>query len=258
MQLIIPAYNEADRLPGTLRALRAHALAAGPISGTLEVIVVDNASTDRTVDLARAADSPAMRVRVLGCAIRGKGAAVRAGIAATTSDVVGFMDADGATALEAIEDASRLLDGGADVAVGSRGLAESVTMERHSAVRAAGAGLYRRLAGVLVPGIHDTQCGFKLMAGGLARQVFAATRTDGFSFDVEVLARARNAGARIAEFPVVWIDVPGSTFSPVRHGLNSFVELAGIARQLRHGSGTATVSELPRRTWGSPEIAVEA
>lgn len=244
MQLVIPAYNEAGRLPRTLAALRRH-VAAEPIRGGLEVIVVDNASTDTTAEAAAKADTYALPIRVLHCSTRGKGAAVQAGVAATDDAIVGFMDADGATDFAALGTALRLLDGGADFAIGSRGVVGSVTNERHSRVRALGARGYRRLASVLVPGIHDTQCGFKLMRGELARSVFAQTRTRGFSFDVEVLARARRAGAKLAEFPVSWVDVPGSTFHPARHGLNSFAALAAIQWRL-HEESAAGIIEMPR------------
>lgn len=245
MQLVIPAYNEAGRLPRTLAALRRH-LAAHPIRGGLEVIVVDNASTDATAQAAESAHSRALPVRVVYCATRGKGAAVQAGVAATDDSVVGFMDADGATNLAALGTALRLIEDGADLAIGSRGVAGSVTTERHSAVRALGARGYRCLAGTLVPGIHDTQCGFKLMRGDLARSVFAQTHTRGFSFDVEVLARALRTGARLAEFPVSWVDVPGSTFHPARHGLNSFAALAAIKWRLREPAASrAVVLDLP-------------
>jgi len=245
MQLVIPAYNEAGRLPRTLAALRRH-LVAHPIRGGLEVIVVDNASTDATAQAAESANSRALPVRVVYCATRGKGAAVQAGVAATDDSVVGFMDADGATNLAALGTALRLIEDGADLAIGSRGIAGSVTTERHSAVRALGARGYRRLAGTLVPGVHDTQCGFKLMRGDLARSVLAQTHTRGFSFDVEVLARALRAGAKLAEFPVSWVDVPGSTFHPARHGLNSFAALATIKWRLREPAAScAVVLDLP-------------
>jgi len=244
MQLIIPAYNEATRLPRTLAALRRR-LAHSPVPGGLEVVVVDNASDDETAAVAAAASCPAMPVRVVYCATRGKGAAVRRGMAFTTDAVVGFMDADGATDLQALTDALRLIGEGADVAVGSRAADGAVTTERHSQLRALGARGYRRMAGHIVPGIRDTQCGFKVIRGDLARTVFARTQTDGFSFDVEFLGRARRAGARMVEFPVTWVDVPGSTFSPGRHGLDSFASLARIGWQLRERTPLATVRELP-------------
>lgn len=240
MQLIIPAYNEAARLPRTLTALRRH-LATHPVAGGVEVIVVDNASTDATAAVAREADTAVLPVGVVSCRTRGKGAAVRAGVAVTDDAVVGFMDADGATDLRALTEAARLVAAGADVAIGSRGLADSVTSDRHSATRTVGAACYRRLAGRLVPGVSDTQCGFKLMRGDIARAVMASTRTTGFSFDVEMLARARRTGARLVEFPVSWVDVPGSTFSPARHGMQSFAALAAISWRLRGRNGAAAV-----------------
>jgi glycosyltransferase involved in cell wall biosynthesis len=247
VQLIIPAYNEEARLPRTLRALRTYAVSTATLPHPpLEVIVVDNASTDRTAEVAAALDSPAMPVRVLRCDERGKGAAVRAGMAMTTSGVVGFMDADGATDLRAFEPAAVLLASGADVVIGSRAAEGAETEARHTWVRTAGAAAYRRLAGVLVADVRDTQCGFKIFRGDLAREVFAQCGTRGFSFDVELLARCQALGSRIVEFPVTWSDVPGSTFSPMRHGLRSFSDLAAIAWRLwrRPSRRTQPVSTL--------------
>ena len=233
MQMIIPALNEEGRLPETLRALRAHALAATDSGGPIDVIVVDNASTDATAEVARRLDSPAMRVRVVRCERRGKGAAVRAGVAVSTAERIGFMDADGATDLAALADAVLLLDSGADLAIGSRAVPGSVTHERHSRVRALGAAAYRAMTRAVAPGISDTQCGFKVMRGDLAREVFAQTRADGFSFDVEVVSRFQRRGARVVEFPVRWVDVAGSTFMPLRDGLPAFAALAAIAWRVR-------------------------
>jgi glycosyltransferase involved in cell wall biosynthesis len=248
MQMIIPAFNEEARLPATLRALRAYALSAAELPRPpLEVLVVDNASTDRTSEVASYLDSPAMPIRVLRCDRRGKGAAVRAGIAATTSDVVGFMDADGATDLGALESAAMLLASGADVVIGSRAAPGSTTEARHGFGRTFGAAVYRRAAAALVPGISDTQCGFKVMRGDVARDVFARCATRGFSFDVEVLARCRQVDAEVVEFPVAWADIPGSTFSPLRHGLRSFLDLVVIARSLRRRPTVRTVSPTPMR-----------
>ncbi|AIY17247.1 glycosyltransferase [Pimelobacter simplex] len=233
LQIVIPAYNEEGRLPRTLRDLRRHVAAHRGVLGRVEVLVVDNASTDRTAEVARAADSSALPVRVLRCARRGKGAAVRAGLLASDADLVCFMDADGATGLDAMEEAWRRLLLGADVVIGSRALAGSDTEARHCRTRSAGAAAYRRLAGRLVPGVADTQCGFKFFRGDLVRRVVGEMRTGGFSFDVELLVLLLAAGARIEEIPVTWTDVPGSTFVPARHGAGAFVELASIAWRRR-------------------------
>jgi dolichyl-phosphate beta-glucosyltransferase len=256
LQLVIPAYNEQARLPRTLRELRRHVRDLRSLARPVEVIVVDNASTDDTAAVALAADSAAMRVRVIDCPIPGKGAAVRAGIAVTDAPIVGFMDADGATRLDALEEACRRLALGADVAIGSRGAEGAHTAARHSWLRERGARTYRACTARVVPGIVDTQCGFKLMSGDLGRRVFADLRTEGFSFDVEMLARARAFGARIDEFPVTWTDVPGSTFDPLRHGAGSFANLALIAWQVRGTRAAAPVS-LPTPVV-VPAVAAEA
>lgn len=229
LQMVIPAYNESARLPGTLGILRRH-VAAGRsgLVARLETIVVDNASTDDTAALARRASSPQFPVAVVRCDHRGKGAAVAAGVAASDADYVAFMDADGATSLDALDRALVGLAAGADVAVGSRAHPDSVVSARHRPVRGLGAAVYRAAAARLVSGVSDTQCGFKVMRGELARRVFPDVRATGFSFDVELLARMRERGAAIVELPVVWTDVPGSTFHPARHGAASFVELARI------------------------------
>lgn len=233
LQIVIPAYNEERRLPRTLRELRRHVAAHRGVIGRVEVLVVDNASTDRTAEVARTADSAALPVRVVRCATRGKGAAVRAGLLATDADLVCFMDADGATGLDAIEDAWRRMLLGADVVIGSRALPGSDTEARHCRTRSAGAAVYRRLAARMVPGIADTQCGFKVFRGDLVRRVARGLRTTGFAFDVELLVLLRAAGAQVEEIPVAWTDVPGSTFVPARHGAGAFAELARIAWRRR-------------------------
>ncbi len=233
LQIVIPAYNEENRLPRTLRELRRFVRENRARLGVVEVIVVDNASSDATADVARRADSTVLPVRVLSCPVRGKGAAVAAGIAVTDADVVAFMDADGATHLDALLESLRLMALGTDVAIGSRAAFGSDTAARHSRLRESGARRYRALTARIVPGVGDTQCGFKVLRGDLARRTFAELRTAGFSFDVELLARLQRGGASIVEFPVQWADVPGSTFEPLRHGAGAFLNLAGIAWQLR-------------------------
>lgn len=245
LQLIVPAHNEQTRLPATLTSLRAWALEARDTGGTpIEVIVVDNASTDATASVAAAHSSPARPVQVVTCDVLGKGAAVRAGILASHASIVGYMDADGATHLDALRDGLRLLDAGADLVLGSRVVQGSSYHGRTNAFRIMGAHVYRRFSTQIAPGVLDTQCGFKLMHGGLGRRVLRATRATGFSFDGEVIARFQREGAAVVEFPVEWTDVPGSTFDIRRHGVPAFLELAGIARALRTHRVTAPVLPL--------------
>lgn len=232
MHLIIPAFNEEARLPSTLHSLRL-LVEQHPLLGELKLTVVDNASTDRTAEVARSFDDEVLHVSVVHCATPGKGAAVRAGVLSSVGDdVVGFMDADGATDLSAIAVGLELIAAGADMAIGSRAVDGALTMARHSWLRQVGATYYRRQTVRIAPGIADTQCGFKLMRGDLARRLFLPLRCTGFSFDVEIIGRAQRLQARIAEFPVVWVDVPGSTFRPTRHGVAAFWELARIGHML--------------------------
>ena len=259
LQLVIPAYNEQERLPRTLRELRRHVRDQRSLARPVEVIVVDNASTDGTAQVALALPTaPRCGCGSSTAATPGKGAAVRAGIAVTDAPVVGFMDADGATRLDALEEACRRLALGADVAIGSRGAEGAHTETRHSWVRERGARTYRACTARVVPGVADTQCGFKLMDGDLGRRVFADLRTTGFSFDVEMLARALALGARIDEFPVTWTDVPGSTFDPLRHGAGSFAGLALIAWQARRDRRAVPATALPVPVAALSTVAVEA
>lgn len=255
LQVIVPAFNEEARLPHTLRTLRSYVLSAQALPGLVEVIVVDNASTDATAAVALAEDSPAMRVHVVHCSTPGKGAAVRAGIAASTAEVVAYMDADGATGFEAIPVGLELVAAGADIAVGSRAMTDSVTQARHSRLRAWGAALYRRCTAKVVPGVRDTQCGFKVMRGDVARDLFAACVSDGFSFDVELLGRAHRTRRVVVEFPVTWSDVPGSTFDPVRHGVSSFTEIAQIAWRLRTVAPAPVPLQRVRPVLPAPSVA---
>jgi glycosyltransferase involved in cell wall biosynthesis len=258
LQLIVPAHNEQSRLPATLTSLRAWALEASDTGGTsIEVIVVDNASTDATARVASVHSSPTLPVQVVRCDELGKGAAVRAGILASHASLVGYMDADGATHLDGLRDGLRLIAGGADLVLGSRVMTGSRYHGRTNPFRVMGAHVYRRLATQIAPGILDTQCGFKLMRGGLGRRVLRDTTATGFSFDVEVIARFQRADATVVEFPVEWTDMPGSTFDIRRHGVPAFLELAGIARSLRSQAPAPLLPHLPPAAEASVSEAIE-
>ncbi|MEU7527652.1 dolichyl-phosphate beta-glucosyltransferase [Saccharothrix sp. NPDC042600] len=244
LSVVVPVYNEERRLGASLLGL------AMALSGTAaEIVVVDNASTDGTVDVVRESSRVAVPVRLVHCPDRGKGAAVRAGVLAARGRYVGFCDADLAAGVDAVPGVLRRLRRGVDVVVGSRAHPRSDVRARHSVLRHVGAWAFRRAVSPIVPGIGDTQCGFKFFTADVARAVFEPLRTAGFSFDVEVLARAQRLGAVIEEVPVRWIDVPGSTFAPLRHGLRSFTDL----RRVR-----AVLAGEPRPAWHPTPIAEAA
>lgn len=230
LDVVVPAYNEAERLPQTLIRLR-EALAGLGVS--CQVTVVDNASTDETAMVVHTAPPGPVPVRLLTCPERGKGHAVRTGVLATTARYVGFCDADLATAPDTLAYVLSLLVGGADAVIGSRAHPQSTVQERHSLARRWGAAVFRGAVRPVVSSVSETQCGFKFFRVGVARRAFEQLGCGGFAFDVEVLGRAERAGARLVEIPVQWVDVPGSRFSPIRHGWRSFLDLVAIRWRLR-------------------------
>jgi dolichyl-phosphate beta-glucosyltransferase len=232
IEIVVPARNEARRLPDGLATLCRK---AAMLSLRAAVLVVDSASTDGTADLVRDWPAGPVPVRLLRCDRPGKGLAVRTGLLATEAPFVGFCDADMATGLAALEVALSLLTAGQLMVVASRALDGSVTDERHSAVRRVGAASFRALARQVVPGATDTQCGFKFFSGPLARSAAASLRTTGFAFDIELIAACRQLGATLTEIPVDWRDVPGSTFSVSRHSVAALRDLAAIWLRYRPG-----------------------
>lgn len=208
LSLVIPAYNEEERLGPTLRAVVA-ALAPRPFAS--EVLVVLDGCTDGTAAVAAAAAGPvgACEVRVLARAERrGKGASVREGMLAARGAFRVFTDADLSYPLEHLDALLVALEGGAGLAIASRDA--SITRYQRPLRR-----LVTRLSRwvmhtLVVPGISDTQAGFKGFTAPVAQDLFAVQRLSGFGFDVELLHVARLRGYRIEAIAMEWTDVPGS------------------------------------------------
>jgi dolichyl-phosphate beta-glucosyltransferase len=199
LSVVIPAYNEAARLPRTIERVQAF-LAGRPH----EIVVVDDGSTDGTVEAAQAAAREALVV-LRNEGNRGKGYAVRRGMLAARAPRRLMSDADLSTPIEELGRLEPWLEKGHDVAIGSRALAGSRVEIRQPWYRENMGRVFNVCVRALaVPGVRDTQCGFKLFTARAAEAVFAAARLDGFSFDVEALFIARQLGYRIAEVPVVW------------------------------------------------------
>jgi dolichyl-phosphate beta-glucosyltransferase len=203
LSLIIPAFNEAHRIGPTLQRVHRF-LAARPAS--FEILVVDDGSTDETVALvtALAGELPGLRV-LCSPANRGKGHAVRQGMLAATGGIRVFSDADGSTPIDELDPLMQALTAGADIAIGSRYLAASRVTRPQPWFRRVWSRLVNRVVQrVLLPGVADTHCGFKAFTAAAAVHTFSACTVDGWSFDLEVLARARAHGFRIQEVPVRW------------------------------------------------------
>jgi len=201
LSVVIPAYDEALRLPATLARVRAHLAERGVAH---EILVVDDGSSDATAEVARAAGGGAVRV-LRHEPNRGKGYAVRRGMLAATGERRLMTDADLSTPIEELARLEAEIDRGFDVAIGSRAVAGARIEVRQPAYREAMGRLFNVLVQVLLlPGLADTQCGFKLFTAAAAEAAFGACRLDGFSFDVEALYVARRRGLRVAEVPIVW------------------------------------------------------
>ncbi len=222
--VVIPAYNESERVVPTVGAIAAHLCRSGT---PWELIVADDGSTDDTVEVLNGLGLANMRVLVAE-QNRGKGSAVRRGMQAASGNIVLFADADQSTPIEQFETLLKALDNGADVAIGSRSM-EGAQVANKSATRK----LFSHGLNILVRfgfGIpyQDTQCGFKMFTAPAARALFAHQLIDQFSFDLEILYLARKANMTVAEIPVEWIDAPGSTVDPAKVAVEFLKDMAVI------------------------------
>jgi dolichyl-phosphate beta-glucosyltransferase len=233
--VVIPAFNEAARLPAYLGGVLGYFDRRGE---PYEVIVVDDGSTDGTGARVREAvgGHPALRIERYDDN-HGKGFAVRAGMLAARGELRLMADADGATPIGEVARLEAAVRAGADLAVGSRVLPDRTVVRRLRAHRQLVGSAFNLVVRTLgVAGVTDTQCGFKLIRGEVADRLFAALRTQGFGFDVELLLLAQRAGYRIAEVPINWIDQPGSRVSVLREGPRMLTQIIVARWRLARGS----------------------
>lgn len=224
LSVVIPAFNEAARLPRYLDEVVGFLEARGK---PYEVVVVDDGSTDGTAAVVRAlaARHPTVRLLPLG-RNRGKGAAVCAGMLAAMGSARLFTDADGATPIGELTRLEPALATGADLAIGSRVLVDPAVSVRTRPHRVAAGRVFNWLVARLgVRGVADSQCGFKLFTAEAADALFGSLRTAGFAFDVELLLRAQARGYRIVEVPVNWADQEGSKVGVLSNGPGMVLQL---------------------------------
>jgi dolichyl-phosphate beta-glucosyltransferase len=224
LSIVIPAYNEAHRLPTTLAAIADYLDEAGTDA---EVIVIDDGSTDGTGEAALDVSGCAMPPRVIAFKDnRGKGASVRAGMLAAHGDHVLFMDADNSTRIGEHEQLLAAAQAGADVAIGSRYLRHDSIKIKQRWYRVAVSRMGNRLIRfTLLPGLLDTQCGFKLFTNAAAKDIAHCLTIVGYSFDIELLVMARCLGYDVREVPVDWYDAPGSRVPLIRTSIKTLFEV---------------------------------
>jgi glycosyltransferase involved in cell wall biosynthesis len=232
LSVVIPAFNEAARLPRSLELILEHVRASGR---TYEVIVVDDGSRDSTVATVEAMNEEGAGIRLVRHQVNiGKGAAVRTGVLASKGGIVLFTDADLSTPISDSELLISAIEGGADVAIGSRAIDRRLVEVRQPIYRETMGRIFNLFVqALLLPGLHDTQCGFKAFRGEVGRELFGAMISRGFDFDPEVLCRARRRGLVIKEIPVHWRNSADTRVSAVRDSTQMFAALFRIRRRAR-------------------------
>ena len=220
LSVVIPAFNEEKRLPGTLGSMLRFLRERGE---SFEIVVVDDGSKDRTAEVARQA-GPEVRV-LQNPGNRGKGYSVRHGMLNAQGQWRLMSDADLSTPIEEQTSLRGALADGAQIAIASRAVSGANLEKRQSLMRESSGRFFNLIVRWLhLPGIKDTQCGFKLFSAAAAEAAFRDSKLDGFAFDVEALVLARRAGFKIREVAVTWRNDEQSRVSFGR-GLTAFVDL---------------------------------
>ncbi|HTL34246.1 MAG TPA: dolichyl-phosphate beta-glucosyltransferase [Kofleriaceae bacterium] len=235
LSIVVPAYNEEQRLTPTLEKLHAF-LQTQPLR--YEIVVVDDGSKDKTCELVES-----LMPRIAGLRLvrqmpnRGKGAAVRRGMLDARGQIRVMCDADGSMPAEELPKLlAPIVECKASIAIGSRYAPGAKTDKKQPFYRVIWSRLCNRvIQKSLVPGVRDTQCGFKAFTAESARDLFRYGRIDGWAFDLEILALARRRGFEIAEVGVEWMDDGRSRVNPLKDMWKVIREAMTIRKNLKAG-----------------------
>lgn len=234
VSLVIPAYNEENRLPSTIDAVCDY-IDASPLS--IELILVDDGSSDGTRKIIEDAAGGREGIAAVLCDTnRGKGAAVRAGFGGAKGEVVVFFDADLSYTLDLIETAVGRIKDGADLVIGARDLTEKDSRWRYSPFRRMATTMFNILVEqVLSLGIPDTQCGFKAFRRDVAAAMFGKLTIDSFAFDIELLFLARAWSLRIDRVPVEMSHDRESSIRLLRDSIKMLRDIRNVRRKADRG-----------------------
>ena len=227
LDLVVPVFNEEDALVPSIHRLADH---LAHLPWTWRISIVDNASTDRTADVAAELAAAVPGVRLLQLGEKGRGRALRAAWTESDAEVVAYTDVDLSTNLAALEPlVASVLSGAGDVAIGSR-LAAGAHVTRGPKRELVSRSYNHLIQAVTRAGFSDAQCGFKAVRAEVARQLLPEVENENWFFDTELLLLAEHHGFRIAEVAVDWVDDPGSTVDIRQTALE---DLRGLARMTR-------------------------
>lgn len=228
ISVIIPAYNEERRLTSTLETVYRYLKDRG---APFEILVIDDGSLDHTDDVVEDFGNGREEVRLISYhPNRGKGYAVKLGMLAARYELMLFDDADGSSPIAELAQLERAIDEGCDIAIGSRNLPKAGKKVKASLSRKYIGNTFNFIVqSLLLPGINDTQCGFKLFKRASARDIFSVSQIDGFAFDVELLYIARLRGYKVAEIAIDWTNVAGSKVNVMIDSPKMLLDVVGIA-----------------------------
>lgn len=230
--LVIPAYNEQKRLPGSLEQI-FHFLE--PQSFSSEVLVIENGSTDNTFQIAQDYTRQHPTLRVIHNDLRGKGLAIQRGIKEAKGEYIFMCDADLSMPVEEISKFLPPQLPGLDIAIASREAPGSVRYNEPYYRHLTGRVFNTLIRGLVLPSLQDTQCGFKCIRAEVAREIVPYQTLTGWAFDVEMLYIARRRGYQIVEIPIDWYFNADSKISVLRDSWRMFLDLLLIRRNARRG-----------------------
>ncbi len=226
LSIVIPAYNEAKRIGSTLEHILEF---MAKKEYDYEIIVVDDGSKDNTCEVVKEKTRDTKARILVNEVNQGKGYTVSRGVLAAEGEYVLFSDADESTPISELDKLMEAVKQGYDIAIGSRAVDRSTVEVPQAWLRDMMGRTFNLIVrAVVIGGIKDTQCGFKLFRAEAAKKIFPRQRITGFSFDVESLFLARKFGYKIVEIPVRWINSPASTVHPIRDSARMFRDVLRI------------------------------
>jgi dolichyl-phosphate beta-glucosyltransferase len=237
ISIIIAAFNEEKRITPSLFKIKDYMKSQGL---EYEIIVVDDGSSDRTSKVVENLIPNMPHLNVIRYDVnRGKGYALKTGVIASKGDAVLLSDADLSTPIEELSKLLPLINNNqCEVAIGSRALVLSDIIKKQPWWRQNMGKIFNKFVKIIVlDDFEDTQCGFKLFLGNIARELFGESEIERFAYDVEILARAKKKGYRIKEFPIRWINSPESKVNPLKDSFQMVLDLIKIRARVGNVKG---------------------